>query len=112
MEKKYRTRDGKDVRVLCVDRKSKCGFSVVALVGEGDFESTISYRAEGNVFLGGTKSALDLIEVKPKQFVWINLYPSMDHHTKELADKNAGDNRIACIRVEFEEGEGLNDEQL
>jgi len=41
---------------------------------------------------------------------WVNIYPAgtpAAHSTRELADKYAGHDRIACVRVEYEEGEGL-----
>jgi hypothetical protein len=48
--------------------------------------------------------------VKPEKIVrWVNLYT--DHvclyFTKDEADAGANRHRIACIRIEFEEGEGL-----
>lgn len=52
--------------------------------------------------------------IKPEKIVqWFNIYSVNDsfdaygYSTKELADKNANGYRIACIRVEFEKGEGL-----
>ena len=39
---------------------------------------------------------------------WINIYPiDLRHDTKEDANKAACPRRIACIPIEFEEGEGL-----
>lgn len=52
--------------------------------------------------------------VKPqKQKRWVNVYPSdivayeNTYLTKAQATKEAGDDRIACIEIDFEEGEGL-----
>lgn len=43
---------------------------------------------------------------KPKIVGYINVYPhSVMHDTRSSADKYAGANRIACVRVEFEEGQ-------
>jgi hypothetical protein len=54
-----------------------------------------------------------------KQIRWINLYPPCDDlsgnhpwrttswHTRELADHYARPGRIACVRIEFKEGDGL-----
>ncbi len=52
-------------------------------------------------------------KVEPRRFVrWFNVYPDGQvlfgrggHHTKALADNFAGLGRIACIRVEFTEGQ-------
>ena len=42
---------------------------------------------------------------------WVNIYRNQftyyPHLTKEAADKGASTNRIACIPIEYEEGEGL-----
>lgn len=48
----------------------------------------------------------------PRKYVrWINMYPDNRivrwHKTKEHADKRTAHGRIACVKVEFEEGEGL-----
>jgi len=61
-------------------------------------------------------TAYDLAITKKKIKGWINIYKynpdeSIDNigilaATKEEADKNCLNNRIACIEVEFEEGEG------
>lgn len=54
--------------------------------------------------------------IKPEKKVrWINVYESENGHgtwvsiwsSKELADQKAALSRVACIRVEYEEGEGL-----
>ena len=41
--------------------------------------------------------------IRPAQ--WVNIYPNEGHDTKEIATKQAGARRIACI--EFSEGDGL-----
>lgn len=58
-----------------------------------------------------------LYRIKPeKKTGWINLYGDCQmksgHHftvypTKEIADHAAGESRIACIQIEYSEGEGL-----
>lgn len=48
--------------------------------------------------------------VKPeKKKVWINIYPLTCHfhESKELARKHSHGGRIACVEIEYEEGEGL-----
>ena len=52
----------------------------------------------------------DVENIPEKLVRWVNLYEGgagAAHITHELADQNAGIGRIACIRIEFEEGEGL-----
>jgi len=53
--------------------------------------------------------------VEPEKIVkWVNIYGTIDHpvpgnfyDSKEKADREAMSSRIACIRIEFEDGEGL-----
>ena len=48
-------------------------------------------------------------ELKPEKLVkYVNLYPDCSgggYTTREKADRQAGRNRIACVRVDFEEGQ-------
>jgi len=76
-------------------------------------------QAEGCRKLGSIgdpfRHALDLIEVKPRiqREVWVNVYPGcvgpFIFDCKEAADAQAGEPRIACVKViiDCEEGEGL-----
>lgn len=52
---------------------------------------------------------LDLFMAPVKQEQWLNVYSTDGYHypTKEEADRNARPSRIACIRIEYTEGEGL-----
>lgn len=63
MDKKYKTRDGRPVRLLCVDRAG--GHPVVALVGFSGQDTVSSYLPSGARFADGeyNESVLDLIEV-------------------------------------------------
>ena len=78
MDKKYKTRDGLDVRILCVDRH---GLSetpwpnqarpVVGMIGP--MQTVMCWSSEGKWNDEGD-SIYDLIEVKPVKETWINLY--------------------------------------
>lgn len=57
---------------------------------------------------------IPVLSMKPeppkKRVFWVNVYPDCIggmQENKSIADGNAQMNRIACVRVEFEEGEGL-----
>ena len=65
-DKEYQTRDGRDVRILCVDRDEK--YSVVGLVGNGVW----AWTAEGRRNEHGWSDHDDLIE-KPKPVVWYGI---------------------------------------
>ena len=119
INKKYRTRDGREVRIYATD-----GVGVTTIHGaiykpfydnpkaENDFMEwcLTCWQSNGKHIL----ESYDLIEVKPriKQRVWINVYP--DHclgayHEKKDADEQAAPHRIGCVQVEIdcEEGDGL-----
>jgi hypothetical protein len=105
MSKQYRTRDGREVRLLMTDAGGDC-----PVIG--------AYKRCDGVWVGcdwpasgccPALSNLDLVEVKPKHVRWINLYnPIGFHQTRESADyADRAGRRIACLRIEFEEGDGL-----
>lgn len=70
MDKKYKTREGKDARLLCVD-SGHLEFPVVAIV-EGLLET---YTSCGKVFVGQDNN-LDLIEIPQEHSVWIEVFKS------------------------------------
>jgi hypothetical protein len=109
--KTYLTRDGQKARVICTDKKGKSGRSVVVLVLESkDTEHSITLYSNGAVYTGET-SDLDLVSEykEPVKIVrYFNVYADglfFDYPTREHADGRANDERIACKRVEFTEGE-------
>jgi len=111
MGKKYRTRDGHEVRIYATDGISPSPIHGAFLTIDG--WATCNWTKTGAKFLAG-ESFIDLIEVKPriKHTVWINVYP--DGCGKAQPSKNAADayfnpTRLACVKVEIdcEEGEGL-----
>ena len=77
MDKQYRTRDGRKVRVLCVD-SGDVEFPVVALVSnESSGNDMARYTADGFWLSGDlNKHELDLVEVnqcqvvKPSRISW------------------------------------------
>lgn len=69
------------------------------------------WRRHGEAVTYGSANSLD--RPFPKKIIkWVNFYPWSSglrgvHNTKEDADRSAGYDRIACVRVEFTEGDGL-----
>jgi len=114
INKKYRTRDGREVRIYATDKG--CGVASVhgAIKCQSNVWHVYSWSEDG-ISIFGQITDKDLIEVRPrhKRTVWLNIYGSgivpEACSAKERADFYAGCNRIACIKVEldFEEGEGL-----
>jgi hypothetical protein len=104
--KKYRTRDGREVRIYATDGHE---YPIHGAVMDRGW-CVHYWDADGR----GQLQRFDLIEIKQriKQKVWVNVYP--DHclgayHEKRQADEQAMPHRIGCVQVEIdcEEGEGL-----
>lgn len=110
---KVQTRDGRPARIICTNRKGE--FPIIALITEADgLESYLAYTADGFLWSNKSPHSSDLINVPVKHVWWLNIYngPTCGtlQPTKELADLNSLSNyynRIACIKVSFTEGEGL-----
>ena len=107
--KKYTTRDGRPVRILCVDAKLPNGESIAGLLKHEDGTEGVRIWHDGGCYFKSDKDAsFDLINAKTKKEGWVNVYKPEDgdcllHKTKELADENAYDKRIACVKIEWEE---------
>jgi hypothetical protein len=101
--KQYRTRDGREVRLLMTDGGGDCPVIGAFKRCDGVWVSC-DWPASGCC---SSLSKLDLIEVKPKHVRWININPDSGFPTRKDADLVAWNKRMACIRIEFEEGEGL-----
>ena len=117
MGRVYRTRDGREVRVLMTDAGSSHPV-VIAYKGRDDsFWWSMHVTPEGRVSQSH-EDPRDLIEVKPRirREVWVNVYRTDDvvlsncHNTKDSADRSACNDRIACVKlvIDCEEGHGLD----
>jgi len=111
INKTYRTRDGRQVRIYSTDGGGIYPIhgAILDKVLPGWFLATWDINGYS---LRGNKEFADLIEVQPriKRTVWLNIYKGEGHPTtKEEADRQAAKTRIACIKVEIdcEEGHGL-----
>ena len=110
--KKYRTRDGREVRIYAVDGDNE--FPV-----HGAFRTKYGWKIEAwsasGRWLNNGDDACDLIEVRPRiqREVWVNVYPGRvgqyTYDCKEAADAHESEQRIACVKlvIDVEEGEGL-----
>ncbi|CAB4122593.1 hypothetical protein UFOVP32_41 [uncultured Caudovirales phage] len=112
INKKYRTRDGREVRIYATDGGPN-KMSVHGAINYGENWQSCSWHSLG-VYYADSESEKDLIEVRPrhKRTVWMNIYGPesfTSHISREHAEDEQDVNRIACIKVEldFEEGEGL-----
>ena len=114
MDKKYRTRDGREVRIYATDGHFPSPVHG-AFRGSGDNKGTwISWQwmANGRASMS-FESEMDLIEVKPRiqRTMWVNLFPNATtvYLHKKDADIYSGSSRLACVKVEIdcEKGDGL-----
>lgn len=74
-EKKVITRDGRNVRIRCTDRKGE-GQPIVALVESmnRDMEIVCAFREDGKWNPAGAYSETDLFFAPEKHEVWTNVY--------------------------------------
>ena len=106
INKKYRYRNGEEARILCVDLIGRGLHCVVSCDNVGNlFTQTIN----GNYMLGRGEHDYDLIEVKEKKVLWLNVYPDLEdvyaHESMESADGDPKKDRVARIKVCYEEGQ-------
>ena len=108
--KKVVTRDGKDARIICTDRRVSY-FPIVALVAEKPkAEETARYYTKDGKFYTSFPCGLDLFFATEKREGWINIlkndsvFPDI-YETQDLA-KEYGMHRpdyIDTIKIEWEE---------
>ena len=114
INKQYRTRDGREVRIYATDGTDDQ--SIHGAVKDGNGWTIAAWYSDGVHARSNRNGPRDLIEVRHRHTLplWLNIYPDgvvCYWSTKREADAMAdgGNKRIACIKVEldFEEGEGL-----
>lgn len=110
--KPVQTRGGRKARIVCADVKGDKPIIAVLTKDDGA-EYAERFRADGAMHNRPwpVEGPTDLVNVPEKHVRWVNAYASgsasVGYRTREDADLYAGRQRIACIRIEFEEGEGL-----
>ena len=105
---KWQTRDGKPVEIYRQDDGTGRILGAVYYEHEKKWGLRVWFENGGWCLKRGHQ--YDLVDVPVKHIRWVNVYDIKNprsHPTKEKADKYAGTNRIACIKIEYEEGEGL-----
>ena len=111
--RKVVTRDGRNVRIICTDKRGT-NFPIVALVECEDKEETCYYTAKGYWNSCEIESKIDLFFAPEKHEGWINIFNGVfcDTHascgiykSKEAAEKvgNSLSGYIATIKIEWEE---------
>jgi hypothetical protein len=110
LTKPVTTRDGQPVTILKTDLKTTTGYTILGYATAKDGTQTVRvWDPQGRVSYG-RETNHDLVNVPSVIKGWINIYNDGDcllHSSKETADRLGASSRIACIYVEFEEGQGL-----
>jgi hypothetical protein len=93
-----------EARILCTDRQGiHDGNKVLSMDSFGDVHLHIDNGVCAH------QREYDLIEVKEKKVIWLNLYRKHNDEiffrSKEEADQYSNDGRFARIRVEYQEGQ-------
>lgn len=99
----YKMRNGRKARVYATD-----GGGILAIHGAWRSENGAWYTAEWPE--SGIHALPEMDLMTPKCEAWMNIYGENvggPYQTRSEADSTARHNRIACIRIEYEEGEGL-----
>ena len=97
-----RTRDGRPVRVLSTE--GHADFPIVGLAG--DDAQSLCWAANGTTL--GRVPRYDIIPAPRKHTRYLNVYSNgtaVVHGCRQEADEVAGFDRVACIRVEYTEGQ-------
>lgn len=112
--RKVVTRDGRNVRIVCTDRKHS-RYPIVALVENklAEGENSVYYTKEGK-FFNNVLADIDLVFVSEKKEGWINLYRTKtssqyvtsnpyDSEEKAIEIGMTSENYIATTKIEWEE---------
>jgi len=111
LTKPLQTRNGWPAELVYDGLSGPFPLAVVVYKGNGTADLHIYTREGKHNFMGDGSTGL--MNVPQRGECWINIYPVCSgcspsgHRTRERADEYARPNRIACVRVEYEEGEGL-----
>lgn len=113
LSKPYQRRDG--IQCEIVKRLKQNKYLVVSVTGNGD-DFAYEVYLDGKELLSEYEGRYDLVNIPKKIEGFLNIYKAKDgcirvidplYSSRPEADEYAGGNRIACIFVSFEEGEGL-----
>ncbi len=110
INKPIQTRDGRPVEILTFKGRSS-RYPIVGYVG--DSTDTYTWTVDGTYLVGDVKPT-DLVNTSQKHIGYANvylaassegLYNIYSYPTRDHADRMKAGNRIACIRIEFVEGQ-------
>lgn len=94
----YRARNGGKAEIVATLKDGR----LIVLYDDGAYYTTV--MANGRRY-DGDISDRDLINLPEKRNLWVNVYSNGKDNaypTRELADRLASNDRIACVEVEYE----------
>jgi hypothetical protein len=94
------TRSGLVVDVVSISLRGD--YPVGGYLGEDD--TFIRWSKDGKYFISRVDSEFDLVNLPTTIVRYFNVYPQ-SYTSRERADWSACGERLACIRVEFREGQ-------
>ena len=99
--KKIVTRNGKNVRIICINAKGN--FPIIALVETHNGTETVLRLSEDGHFHNTTKDSRDIFFVTEKQEGWINIYKGKEGHYpgKCLCSTKEEAVNLRCINTEY-----------
>ena len=110
--KKVVTRDGKDARIICIDRRDSY-FPIVALVAkEPKVEETARYYTKDGKFYTSFPCGFDLFFVTEKREGWVNVYMNCNERNLGILYSSKEDalevaklynTYVATVKIEWEE---------
>lgn len=109
LTKPVQTRSGVPVRILCTDAKKENGPIIGLIQYKDGTESCYRWNADGRFMSPDCEHDYDLVNVPDKHVFYVNAYEHdpllVPQRSREEADRNAAKDRIACVRVEWTEGQ-------
>lgn len=111
LTKPVQIRKGNSVRILTTDRKDPWDYCVVGLISHNDNDERLHcWNKEGK---SEHHEKFNLVNIPVRQTGWVNVYKSgflSDlHPSKDEANQLFTlFTRVACVKIEYTEGEGLD----
>ena len=113
--KKIVTRDGRNVRIICTDRRGDYPIIVLTENQGNDEETLVAFTENGRWALSGKESVNDLFFATEKHEGWVIIFKAYDgdtylgnsgiYRTKEEAEESGKNwsGYIATVKIEWEE---------
>lgn len=111
--RKIVTRDGKEARIVCTDKKGRYPIIALSQVLDDDDEEIHSYTKSGKMFMSIDSNA-DLFFAPEKHEGWANLYKDNDHYylgdtffylseSEAISHIMKNDDYVRTVKIEWED---------